>query len=74
MHLYLNGLYWGLYSPTERPNALWAANYQGGNAEDYDVINTGGNVVDGTSNAWNDLSRSWHLRDSTTSRSRSWWI
>ncbi len=57
VHLYLNGLYWGLYSPTERPNGLWAANYQGGQADEYDVINTGGNVVDGDSTAWNELSR-----------------
>ncbi len=57
VHLYLNGLYWGVYSVTERPDAQWAASNQGGEAEEYDVINTGGNVVDGDSRAWTDLSR-----------------
>ncbi len=33
-HLYLNGLYWGLYNPTERPNASFAAAHFGGSAKD----------------------------------------
>ncbi len=57
VHLYLNGMYWGLYSPTERPNALWAANYMGGDPDEYDVINTGGGIVDGDAAAWNQLVR-----------------
>lgn len=57
VHLYLNGLYWGLYSPTERPNGAWAASYRGGDPRDYDVINTGGNLVAGDATAWRDLSR-----------------
>ncbi|MCA9150358.1 MAG: CotH kinase family protein [Planctomycetales bacterium] len=57
VHLYLNGLYWGMYSPTERPDALWAANYLGGDPDEYDVINTGGNIVDGTGAAWGELVR-----------------
>jgi len=38
-HLYLNGLYWGIYDITERPDATFAAAYLGGNKEDYDVVN-----------------------------------
>ncbi|KKL03658.1 hypothetical protein LCGC14_2623920, partial [marine sediment metagenome] len=30
VHLYLNGLYWGLYNPIERPNSAWAASHMGG--------------------------------------------
>ena len=55
VHLYLNGLYWGMYSPTERMNAEWAAAYMGGEPDEWDVINTGGNVVDGNSRAFNEL-------------------
>jgi len=38
IHLYLNGIYWGLYDLNERPDADYVAEYQGGNKEDYDVI------------------------------------
>lgn len=38
VHLYLNGLYWGLYWLHERPDDSFAASYLGGNKDDYDVI------------------------------------
>ena len=57
VHLYLNGLYWGMYSVTERPDAMWAASNMGGEADEYDVINTGGTVIDGNNRAWSDLTR-----------------
>jgi hypothetical protein len=38
VHLYLNGLYWGIYNPTERPDASYAADHYGGNKEDYDAV------------------------------------
>ena len=38
VHLYLNGLYWGLYWLHERPDDSFAASYLGGDKEDYDVI------------------------------------
>ena len=42
LHLYINGVYWGIYQIEERPEAQFAANYLGGNSEQYDVIkNTG---------------------------------
>lgn len=37
-HLYLNGMYWGLYQTQERSEADYAADYFGGDSEDYDVI------------------------------------
>ena len=37
-HLYLNGMYWGLFQTQERSEARFASDYLGGNAEDYDVI------------------------------------
>ena len=53
-HLYINGLYWGIYDPTERPDASFAAEYLGGEKEDYDVINEGA-VVDGDITAYNQM-------------------
>jgi hypothetical protein len=38
-HVFLNGMYWGLYNPTERPESHWAETTFGGEDEDYDVIN-----------------------------------
>ncbi|MCA9214010.1 MAG: CotH kinase family protein, partial [Planctomycetales bacterium] len=57
VHLYLNGLYWGMYSPTERMNGEWASAYMGGEPEEWDVINTGGAVVEGNSREWSQLMR-----------------
>jgi CotH kinase protein/Chitobiase/beta-hexosaminidase C-terminal domain len=39
VHLFLHGLYWGIYDFTERPDANFAAAYLGGTREDYDVVN-----------------------------------
>ncbi len=39
VHLYLNGLYWGLYNPVERPDAEMGEEYFGGTDEDYDALN-----------------------------------
>jgi hypothetical protein len=57
VHLYLNGLYWGIYNPTERPDAAFVASYLGGAREDYDVIKfcCPQMVEDGGAAAWNDL-------------------
>ncbi len=41
-HLYLNGMYWGLYQTQERSEARYAASYLGGSPEDYDVIKVNG--------------------------------
>lgn len=55
VHLYINGLYWGVYNPTERIDADFAADALGGNAEDFDVVKDYGEAVDGTATAWNRL-------------------
>jgi hypothetical protein len=38
VNLYLNGLYWGMYYLHEKPDEAFAADYQGGSKEDYDVL------------------------------------
>ena len=40
VHLFLNGIYWGLYDLHERPDADHMANYFGGEQEDYDTVNS----------------------------------
>lgn len=54
-HLYLNGIYWGIYNPTEKLDNDFAASYLGGDNDDYDVIKDYGEIVDGDMGAWNDL-------------------
>ena len=38
VHLYLNGLYWGIYDVHERPDESFAAAYLGGTESEYDVL------------------------------------
>lgn len=54
VHLYLNGRYWGMYRPTERPSAPFLASYFGGVEEDYDALNAG-EAIDGDRVAWEQL-------------------
>ncbi|TWT78239.1 CotH protein [Posidoniimonas polymericola] len=54
MHLYLNGVYWGVYNPTERPDASFAAMYFGGDKDNWDAINDG-SPTDGDLDAWNAM-------------------
>ncbi|HEX2473854.1 MAG TPA: lamin tail domain-containing protein [Lacipirellulaceae bacterium] len=57
-HLYINGVYWGLYNPVERPDAEFAESYLGGDADSYDVIHRGGGgfeVNQGDRVAWDAM-------------------
>jgi len=55
-HIYINGLYWGMYYIHERPDHAWAAQMLGGDEDEYDaikhdsstVINDGGGPGSGT--------------------------
>ena len=55
VHVYLNGLYWGLYHVIERPNAAFFAEHLGGEPEEYDVVQHKGGTVDGDRQAWNAM-------------------
>lgn len=58
VHLYINGLYWGLYNPVEYPRAAYGASHFGGPEEDYDSINrrtVTTKIIDGTFDAWNEM-------------------
>lgn len=54
VHLYLNGLYWGLYNPVERPESSYWSDTFGGNKDDYFARNHGG-PVDGDPTWFNGL-------------------
>lgn len=60
-HLFINGIYWGLYNTCERPEASFASDYLKGGKEDFDVIkiqNGEGErtfATDGNTDAWRRL-------------------
>lgn len=54
VHLFLNGLYWGIYDLCERPDAHFAAAHLGGTAKDYDARN-GDKVLGGDDATWRQL-------------------
>src|SRR5712691_11133129 len=66
-HLYINGIYWGIYDPSERPDAAFAASYLGGEKEQYDVVNepivNGNKAVDGDLVAYNQMLAISNLTD-----------
>ena len=54
VHLYLNGLYWGVYILTERPNEDFASDHFGGRPADYDARNAE-NILSGDDLAWKQM-------------------
>jgi hypothetical protein len=54
VHLYLDGLYWGLYNVGEKGDASYAAHYLGGEKEEYDAYNAD-ELIDGDASAWNTM-------------------
>jgi hypothetical protein len=55
VHLYLNGLYWGLYDLAERPTDSFNAERLGGEKEEYDVIKDFAELESGNLDAWNAM-------------------
>jgi hypothetical protein len=64
-HLYINGMYWGLYQTQERSDSRYASSYMGDDSGDYDVVKV--NVedwmytieaTDGNLDSWEKL---WNL-------------
>ncbi|MGJ8641227.1 MAG: lamin tail domain-containing protein [Opitutaceae bacterium] len=59
-HLYINGMYWGLYQTEERCDSRYAASYYGGDKDDYDAVKADADsgdmyALDGTRDAYEDL-------------------
>ena len=67
-HLYLNGIYWGLFMTQERAEANFGASYLGGDPEDYDTVKSAGNsggydteATDGSIAPGSDWDTLWNL-------------
>ncbi len=62
-HLYIDGVYWGLYQTQERAEARYAESYFGGDKDDYDVVKTATDAgytieaTDGNLDAWQEVWR-----------------
>ncbi|QDU91767.1 CotH protein [Pirellulimonas nuda] len=54
VHLYINGIYWGLYNPVERPDEGFSSEYFGGADEEWFSINHDGRTS-GDATRWNYL-------------------
>jgi len=61
-HLYLNGLYWGVYNVHERADSAHYAEYHGGNPDEYDGLN-GGAANDGNTQSYNAMRNTVTSRD-----------
>ena len=61
VHLFLNGMYWGLYNIAERVDDTFGKEHLGGKKSDYDVVKIeeeGGShteASEGTLDAWNEM-------------------
>ncbi len=55
VHLYLNGLYWGLYNVTERPVDSFCAAYFDGDEEEWDWNNSGESRDGADMTTWNTM-------------------
>ena len=53
--LYLNGVFWGLYNPVERPDAAFDQTYLGGDKANWDSINAGNPINEGDATEYNAL-------------------
>jgi PKD repeat protein len=54
-HVYINGLYWGVFQSQERSEEEYAETYFGGDSADYDVIKRNSEEVAGDGVAWTAL-------------------
>ncbi len=55
VHLFLNGIYWGMYNVSERLDKDFMGTYLKGKADDFDVIKDYAEVSDGDLGAWNKM-------------------
>ncbi len=67
VHLWLNGLYFGLYNICERPDAKFLATYFGGQRSEFCSVNHHG-LVDGDDTRWRQLLTAARRSDATAVR------
>ncbi|MEW6236978.1 MAG: lamin tail domain-containing protein [Candidatus Omnitrophota bacterium] len=69
VHLYLNGLYWGLYNICERPDDAFSSDHLGGPKDEWDCVTGGTRGINatqakaGNKNGWNTLMTLANSRD-----------
>ena len=54
IHVYINGVYWGLYNAVERPDHSFSSTYFGGEKEDWDAYSNG-STTNGNTQAWSSM-------------------
>jgi hypothetical protein len=54
VHLYINGVYWGMYEMVERPDSAFSASYFEGEREEWDSLNSG-TPTEGDLKAWDAM-------------------
>lgn len=59
MHLYVNGLYWGLFNPAEKMEMETLVQHLGGSTEDYDIIDDfeRNDPIAGSAAGWDEMHR-----------------
>ena len=62
VHVYLNGVYFGVYEATERADGRWRARYFGGDDDDYFTVSHSG-AKGGDAGRWNHLRNELANRD-----------
>jgi len=55
VHVYLNGLYWGVYNLMERPTDSFQAAHFGGDKDEYDVVHDFVELQAGSTQKWNEM-------------------
>lgn len=55
VHLFLNGLYWGLYNLTEHPSSSFQAQHYGGQRDEYDAFKDFTELDSGNTEAWDAM-------------------
>jgi hypothetical protein len=78
-HLYVNGIYWGIFNWEERTEAAFGATYLGGEKDNYDTVKSAGNasgynteMTDGNFAAWQTLfTESIALKNDASETSRT---
>lgn len=60
MHVFINGVYWGVYTGSERPAKAFGESYFGGDSDDYNTVkatccNSNELAIDGTITSYNQM-------------------
>jgi len=55
LHLYINGVYWGIYNVVERPDSSFGAAYFGADKDEWDGVSFGAPVNEGSMTPYNTM-------------------